>query len=116
MIKFLVATYFGDINEENVYEKCIYRAYRDLVRKIPYRYSVEVLKKKQKEDEAECNHFKELKSRFIAAEFDYLKEHIDKCEEPGMLIEGVIKKASFYNNVFLILILLHNKLLYYNSL
>jgi len=101
MIKFLVATYFGDVNEEKVYEKCIYRAYRDLARKIPYRYSVEVLKKMQKEDEAECNHFKELKSRFIAAESFYLKEQIDKCVDPTALIEGVIKKASYYKKAFI---------------
>ena len=100
MIEFLVGTYFGDVNDDNIYEKCIHRAYKDLARRIPYKYSVEMLEIMQKNDEAKCNHYKELKSRFIAAEFDYLKEHIDKCEEPGMLIEGVIKKASFYNNVF----------------
>lgn len=100
MIEFLVGTYFGDVNEENVYEKCIARAYRDLSRKIPYKYSTEKLKEMKKNNEIECNHFKELKSRFIASLTDYLIIHIKEYEDPLVLIEGILKKAENYTNVF----------------
>ena len=49
MQNFLLSVYFGDVTEGNIGKLCVNRAYQDVCRTIPYRYSLEKIKEHKKE-------------------------------------------------------------------
>lgn len=64
MEEFLVGSYFGFYGENNA-EKCIKKAYSDMQRRIPYRFSCSDLEKMKKEGKIEeAKRYNELKNDF----------------------------------------------------
>ena len=98
MQQFLLAAYFGDVEKEGIEKLCVEKAYLDLARRIPYRYSISDIEKSAKVDE-----IKEFISRKEA-----FKKAINNCileiksdTNPIDIIEMVYSKANIdYSDLF----------------
>ncbi|RGF49913.1 MULTISPECIES: hypothetical protein [unclassified Eubacterium (in: firmicutes)] len=94
MQRFLTYTNFEidiDNEKEDILKKCINRAYRDLSRRIPYKYSLSMIKNMKKED---AKIFNNKKEEFKNSVYELFKENINSITEPIELIELIKQKAD----------------------
>lgn len=99
MKEFLIASYFGvDSNSDvdDIVERCIKKAYGDLSRNVPYRYSVSMLisMKKDENYSQEAETFEVTKREFYNAVFEIICEGIGSKKSAQSIMDDIEKKAN----------------------
>lgn len=97
MQNFLLSGYFGDVTEGNIGKLCVNRAYQDVCRTIPYRYSLEKIK--DRKNEPAIKKFVEKKKLFYA-EIETILSEVKASDKPITLIETVKQKSGNYSEIF----------------
>ena len=97
MQEFLIKSYFGDTDDEGLYETCAWRAYQDVARSISYFYTVSTLQSMKNDDKDKVKDFKDLKESFKSEIVNILKDEKESQVKPRELIEQVLEKVDQYS-------------------
>ena len=89
---FLISVCFGNTEGEDIYEKCVEKAYRDFSRTIHYKFSLAVLKS----DKEKKNRMDNIKREMLKNVINTIRNS-ESDTDPGSIIDVVSKMSTKYD-------------------